>query len=468
MLGANLGAWRSRAEWQASKKDFNQQNEQNSQFTSFYAYRAIRKLSAKLTIGESYINSDLFDMLKFVGASLISDDKMLPPNLRGYAPQVNGIAKSNATVTITQQGRVVYESQVPSGPFTISDLSDALAGELDVKVQEQDGTVQNFKVNTATIPYLTRPGSFRFKLFSGRPTNDKHQVEGDVFAAAEGSWGVSNGWSLYGGALTSVNYNSVAIGFGRDLLAFGAIALDITMSNAKLPDSTKRGKSYRVSYSKLFDEIGTQFTFAGYRFSEENYMTYDQFNNYMKGNGPLRQSKEMYTATINQQLRSLGLSAYLNYTHESYWDNTVEERYDISLSHYMDLGKFKNASLTLSAYKSKYEGINDKGIYASIAIPFGESATVSTGASYTNDKVGYSLGYSERLKNGDSYNINANSSDYDTSMSGYYHHVGDIAEINTNASYSGSNTSSLGINVRGGVTATAKGAALHRSNSFGG
>ncbi|MFT2603900.1 fimbria/pilus outer membrane usher protein, partial [Escherichia coli] len=84
--------------------------------------------------------------------SLISDDNMLPPNLRGYAPEVTGIAKTNAKVIISQQGRVLYETSVASGPFRIQDINEAVSGELNVRVEEQDGGVQEFVVNTANIP----------------------------------------------------------------------------------------------------------------------------------------------------------------------------------------------------------------------------------------------------------------------------------------------------------------------------
>ncbi|MBX4355380.1 fimbria/pilus outer membrane usher protein, partial [Mycobacterium tuberculosis] len=81
-----------------------------------------------------------------------SDERMLPPALRGYAPQVSGIAKTNARVKITQKGRTLYETNVPPGPFVISDLNQAVQGLLDVAVEEEDGSVQYFQVNTASIP----------------------------------------------------------------------------------------------------------------------------------------------------------------------------------------------------------------------------------------------------------------------------------------------------------------------------
>ncbi|WP_163446963.1 fimbria/pilus outer membrane usher protein, partial [Escherichia coli] len=81
------------------------------------------------------------------------------------------------------------------------------------------------------------------------------------------SWGVSNGWSLYGGMLLGGDYNALALGLGRDLLLLGALSFDVTQSRAKLPysDETLSGGSYRLSYSKTFDELDSQVTFAGYR-----------------------------------------------------------------------------------------------------------------------------------------------------------------------------------------------------------
>lgn len=139
VAGVNLGAWRFRADWQGRLNHAtgsNQAVNRDLQWNRFYAYRALPALGAKLILGEDYLNSNMFDSFRFIGASLRSDLNMLPPNLRGYAPEVTGIAQSNATVTISQQGRVIYTEQVAPGPFRIQNLSDAISGTLDVKIEE--------------------------------------------------------------------------------------------------------------------------------------------------------------------------------------------------------------------------------------------------------------------------------------------------------------------------------------------
>ncbi|EOY2769045.1 fimbria/pilus outer membrane usher protein, partial [Shigella sonnei] len=83
---------------------------------------------------------------RYTGIALESDERMLPPNIRGYAPQITGIAETNARVVVSQQGRVIYDSTVPAGTFSIQDLSSSVRGILDVEIFEQNGKRKHFQV----------------------------------------------------------------------------------------------------------------------------------------------------------------------------------------------------------------------------------------------------------------------------------------------------------------------------------
>lgn len=471
--GANLGAWRLRADWQANldhQTGSGQSTNKQMDWTRYYLYRAIPSLRSKLTLGENYLDSGMFDSFRFSGASLVSDDNMLPPNLRGYAPEVTGVAKTNAKITVSQQGRVLYETTVAAGPFRIQDINDAVSGQLDVRVEEQDGSVQVFTVNTANIPYLTRPGSVRFKLAAGKPSDFEHHTEGPEFATGEFSWGVSNGWSLYGGALAGRDYNALSMGIGRDLMMLGALSLDATQSRARLPqeDSTLSGGSYRLSYSKNFDEYESQVTFAGYRFSEKDFMSMSQYLDarhygYLSGNG-----KEMYTVTFNKSIRDWKMSAYLNYNHETYWDRPASDRYNLTLSQYFDIGRLRNLSLSLSAYRSQYNDTNDDGAYISLSMPWGSGGTLSYNATVNRDDTTHTMSYFDRLDDRSTYQLSAGASRSGGSASGYYTREGDIARLSANASYQAGNYSAVGLSAQGGMTLTPQGGAMHRTGMVGG
>lgn len=502
VLGANYGAWRVRADWQAQyqsnrgwhtqklPQDEDQQDQDEPQdpthpkqvkethqqhsadVTRVYAYRPLPSREEKLMVGELDLGNSIFDSFRFTGLTLASDDNMLPPNLRGYAPEVVGIAKTNAKVVISQGGRVLYETQVAAGPFRIQDLNSATSGELDVRVEEQDGSLQTFKVNTAAIPYLSRPGSVRYKFASGKPSNLDHSLEGPLFVSGEASWGVNNGWSLFGGALVSDGYAALTVGTGRDLLQFGAISFDMTESRAELPEKgIKHGGSYRVNYSKSFDKYDSQVAFAGYRFSERDFMTMsdylsakDESQAYYQGG-----SKEMYSVILSKQFRNQNIGAYFDYTHQSYWLKPDSERISLALSHQFDVKDWHGLGLTVNAYRQTQWENADTGMYLSLSVPLGGGSHLGYSLSSQNDTLTHSANYYNTLDERNNYSLSASTSPRGESLSGFYSHTADKAQLSVNASeQNGGKNLSAGLSVQGGITATAQGTALHRVGMMGG
>ncbi len=485
-LGANAGAWRFRADWQGRFETGREGDtaDQRLDWTRYYAYRAIPALRARLVVGENYLYSDLFDSFRFTGAALNSDESQLPPNLRGYAPEVVGVAKTNARVVVSQQGRVLYETLVAAGPFRIQDLNDAVSGALDVRVEEQDGSVHSFQIDTAGVPYLTRPGQVRYKLATGRPSNLLNGTDGDFFGTGEFSWGISNGWSLFGGAITDNNYRALSVGAGRDLLVFGALSLDVTQSQANVWNERLSGKSYRLQYSKHFEQYDSQVTFAGYRFSERNFLSMSEYLNarhyglngefggrggqnedgeYVDGWKPIGGSKALYTATVNKQFRDLGATVYASYNKQTYWDRPPTQRWNMSVSRYLNVGTVKNMSLSVNIFRTQEYNYKDNGAALTVSLPLGRTGTLSLDAYRAAGDNSFSTRFSDRLDARNSYQLRAS----DDSASGYLSHLGDLADFDLSASQQAGNRS-LGISARGGGTLTPYGAALHRTNSTGG
>ncbi|PVZ77493.1 fimbrial assembly protein, partial [Serratia sp. S1B] len=103
--GLNVGAWRLR-NYTTWNKSSNAPGEWNTLYT--YAQRNLIGLKSQLTLGDSNSPSDVFDSISFRGAQLASDDDMIPNSLKGYAPVIRGIARTNAQVIIRQNGNVIY------------------------------------------------------------------------------------------------------------------------------------------------------------------------------------------------------------------------------------------------------------------------------------------------------------------------------------------------------------------------
>ena len=114
-------------------------------------------LKSTLVLGESSSLSNIFDSVPFTGLQLSTDLDMLPESVRGYAPVIRGIAKTNARVVVKQNGYQVYQAFVSPGAFEINDMyATGGNGDLYVTVEEADGTEQKFIVPFASLPLMLR------------------------------------------------------------------------------------------------------------------------------------------------------------------------------------------------------------------------------------------------------------------------------------------------------------------------
>ncbi|MER5082504.1 fimbria/pilus outer membrane usher protein [Providencia stuartii] len=475
-MGINTSAWRFRGDYNGSyqkqRGGYSPQETHQFDFSRLYAFTSLTESAAILTLGENYFYSDIFDAWQYSGVSLESDDRMLPPKLVGYAPEIIGVANTNATVIVRSQDRVISETLVPPGPFRIQTLESGIRGILDVTVREENGEEKTFTVSTASLPYLTRPGRLIYKLVGGKTRYDSHHLTGKPVIGGEFSYGVSNAWSLYGGSQLNGYYQALAVGLGRDLFSIGAISVDITQSFADLEDKKRRGRSYRVNYAKSFDDLRTDITFAGYRFADKDYRTLTQFSDEARTGITPYAPKTNYQIYLNKYFEHFNIS--LNYQYSTYWQNDPQTQYGMYASTHLNLPALSQhgASLSLSATRTERDnGFEDDAINLYLTVPlytghsltFSELYSRSSGHNQFNHNVGYS-GYNTT----DNYSLNmgyhhGQNMDNQTSLSGFYSRDLSQANISANASYVPHEYRSVGASINSGITATAKGVALHRS-----
>ncbi|MBP6082688.1 MAG: fimbria/pilus outer membrane usher protein [Providencia sp.] len=475
-VGINLDTWRFRGDYNASYQkrsgNSNTQETHNFDFSRLYAFTSLKKIASLLTIGESYFYSDVFESWQYSGISLESDDRMLPPKLVGYAPEIIGVANTNATVIVRSQDRIILETTVPPGPFRIQSLDSGVRGVLDVTVREENGEENKFSINTASLPYLTRPGRIIYKIVAGKTRYSGHDLTGKPVIGGELSYGLSNEWSLYGGGQLNGDYQAAAVGIGRDLFVFGALSLDITQSAAHLTNQTLQGRSYRLNYAKSFDDLRTDITFAGYRFADQSYRTLTQFMEQDRTGYVARAPKQNYQIYLNKYFDNFNLS--LNYQYSTYWEDKPQMQYGLYGSTNISIPGLsqQDANISLSATRTEREnGYKDDAINLYLTIPFysGHNITFSElysrtgGDNQYNHNVGYSS-YSDR----DNYSLNVGynqgkNMDNQSSISGYYSRDFSQANISANASYVPQQYRSFGASISSGITGTVHGVALHRS-----
>jgi outer membrane usher protein len=320
--GINIGPWRLRnlSTWNKSAGI-----QSNWESVYLYAQRNISRLKSSLVIGESSSLSKIFDSVPFTGIQLATDTDMIPASLRGFAPIVRGIARTNARVVIKQNNYQIYQAFVAPGAFEITDLySTGGNGDLYVTVEEADGSRQHFVVPYASLPLMLREGQMEYEITSGKYRPYSSDIEEKPFTQATISYGVLSNTTLYTGLQAAATYQSLAFGVGQNLGNIGAVSADVTAAWSKKKDMDKTtGQSWRIRYGKNILETGTNITIAGYRYSTPGYNTLtdvmNTYNNrYTSYN--YRAIRNRTNITVSQSLGS-GLGRLsVSGIFEDYWD----------------------------------------------------------------------------------------------------------------------------------------------------
>ncbi|WP_336286233.1 fimbria/pilus outer membrane usher protein [Cronobacter dublinensis] len=324
--GFNVGPWRLRnySTWRRNEDSSGTQTDFSTVYT--YAQRDIISLKSELTLGQSSSPADVFDSIPFTGAQLASDDDMLPDSLRGYAPVIHGIARSNAQVTVRQNGYVISESNVAPGAFEINDLyPSGGSGDLNVTVKESDGSEQHFVVPYASVPVLQREGRLKYSLTGGRYRAYDDKVLPTSFVQGAAIYGLAHGVTLYGGVEASEPYQAVALGAGKNLGTLGALSLDVTQATSTLSTGeTRKGRSWRARYSKDIALTGATLSVAGYRYGSENFYTMQEVFDALRSDNQWEMSERRRSRqelTLEQPLGDSMGSLNVSLVKENYWNS---------------------------------------------------------------------------------------------------------------------------------------------------
>ena len=469
-VGANIGRWRLRNNYQY-QKDFNNTRQNNFKWIQSYLFTDLPTLSAKIFMGKHYTSSQIFDSVRFNGISIFTDEKMLPSSLRGYAPSITGTATSNATVTISQNGRILDQVKVAPGPFSIDNLSSALSGTIDVKITEENGSVREYQISSTNIPFLTRPGMLQYKLNAGQLNPMGYKNSNNDFISTEISWGLLNNLSMYGGAFITANneYHAYNLGTGINMENFGALSFDITQSQNKLEEAKlDNGKSYRINYAKRFSN-SSRLNLTGYQFSNEGFMSVNDFIDFKDNskNSHYRQ-KNVFTTSFTQQIIDLNSDISFSYSRESYWNEKEKNNaFNISFNKTIKNSYMNNALLSFSIGENRYaKGNRSKQAFLSLSIPFGEGndSRIQYYGSYNDIDKKYSNNVNYHTKyDGNNIDLGLSTRDFykNIAMNASLYRDTPYGTLQTNGSYS-EDYHSLSGTLDGSLTITSQGPVIHK------
>ncbi len=463
VMGSNVGGWRLR---HRASVNYREQISTHFDAIETYAQHDLTTWKSTLTLGDSYTNGSVFDSFQVRGVQLASDDRMYPNSLRGYAPVVRGVARTNAKVEVRQNGYAIYQTTVAPGAFTINDLNPTgYGGDLEVVITEADGSKQTYSMPYASVPQLLRAGRDRYSLVLGQYRS--YHLSGNPPTVGQLVYqrGISNLLTGYTGAIGTDGYGAALVGAALNT-NWGAFALDVTGARTSLPQGTSHtGESWRLSYAKILPQTDTSLTLAAYRYSTSGYYSLSDAMQARTGdetsiwNDDYRM-RDRAQININQRIADYG-SLYLMGSTTRYWTRSDRDtQYQLGYS-----GGTRWGSYTVSLQRTRDSyGEQNNQLYVSVSIPLGGGRSdrhplfSSLNTSLTQDTHGgtslqTNASGTTGVNNAWSYGMNVGYSSHNdnaVSLGGNGSYNGGKGSVNASASTSG-NSSQFSLGASGSM-----------------
>lgn len=345
--GLNLGRWRLRNISSFSRSNILPMSWYRG---NTYATTSFSSIKSTLTVGDTFPLSDVFHPLPIRGIMLNTDEAMFPFYERSFSPAVKGIAKTHARVTVENNGVVIFNKDVPPGPFVLNELSlSAQNGELQVTIEEANGETIKFTVPWQTPTIAVPEGYFKYSFAAGEYRGSSNPDNKPHIYQATAIYGFNDKMTFYTGYQEANKYKALLNGGGVSLGNYGSASLDYTIARDKMYGSIYSGV-WRLRYSINNDDYGTglQFDTSRYVGSGTGSLA-DAIERSSSLEVPQTDSKYQYNLTLSQATGKSG-TIYLNANQQKNFDGA--KNYNFGGGYGLTLQSI--GTLSLDMYQQNY------------------------------------------------------------------------------------------------------------------
>lgn len=371
--GFNFDAWRLRYDGTLTQNSGDDDEGTHWDSIDTYLQRSFTFLQgSQLTMGRYATSGDLFSSIQFTGAQLSSDDDMLPDSMQNFAPRITGVASSTSRITVRQNGNVVYQTTVSAGPYAIKDLYSIGAGDLQVTVEDSNGSKTRYTVPFNTLPLLQRQGRYKYALTAGEYHSSNSNTDDPTFVQGTLLAGLPLDTTLYGGLQYSNNYTSYLLGAGRNFGVIGAVSVDSAYSRAQFNGRTETGYKTREQLTKSFDTTDTSLQTTLTQYSR-NYNAFSDRQDYYSDDGSDmdiynrdHNKRHDYSVSVSQTSADWGSLSLSGYIRDYYDTEGKEKNWQVSYGN-----DFAGVSYTLAYSNTNNPGAkeHDKRVSMNLSVP---------------------------------------------------------------------------------------------------
>lgn len=369
--GLNLGAWRYR-----NYSQLRRNSERPMVYTSGFnsLERQIGVWQSRLILGDSNTQGDIFASVPFSGIQLSSDLAMLPSSTRNFSPQIWGIARTPARVTVTQGEYLLHSGSITPGPFELNNITPIdNGGDVVLRIEESDGQVQLLTFPFARLPVLLREGVTNYGLTAGHYRTTDASWQNPAFLQYTQATGLPWEFTLYGGAQLADAYQAFSLGVGTLIGQLGAISVDRTQTTA----DTQQGATNRLRYSKVVGSTGSSIT-AAYQHASVDFLTLEEAID----SRWLQVRRRSADLNLTQPVFATNGYLSLRWLREQF--HTSGQRTSLSAAYRQPLlGSQVSLGISESQRKNRHSLSNERQLSLSVSVPIGRTMQ--------NNYVGYGI-----------------------------------------------------------------------------
>lgn len=441
--GFNVADWAVRSRYILTDDDGDKRAE------GIYTYAEHVFLAQKMTmqVGEINATSDVLSGASITGIQIMPTSGLTN---RSTGVSVSGIARtSQARVEVRQSGRLIFNTLVPAGPFTLEDVPIARNNvDLDVTVIESDGASSRFIVPASAVKaqQLARPQGLSASV--GRVRNiDSDYDDPWVFNISDG-WRILPRLNLRASSALAQDYQASGAQAEFLLTDSWSVSTSIAGSKEQFGDEDSGLKTELQTSSSLGSQISLSTSVAHYSggYRELTDALDDDFQPYDN-----TWSTNLSWASEMAGTFSLGF----NYNQAS--GDEEDSRYILA-----SWGKtFKYASVSVnwqSAVGNNDDDQDDDMLYVNLSIPLGSSQTISSYMRNQGNRTSYGVQNSGLLSERTNYYISADrdSKSDDNSFNGNISSNLHYTQLGIGGGSNGSHQKNYNATLSGGI-------AMHKS-----
>lgn len=390
--GFNVADWALRSRYIMTDDD----GDKNAESVYTYAEHVFMAQKMTMQVGEINANSDVLSGLPITGVQLTPTSGL---NNSGNGISVSGIARtSQARVEVRQNGRLIFNTLVPAGPFTLDDVPMVRSNvDLEVTVIESDGASNRFIVPASAVKaqQLSRPQGLSASV--GRVRNIDSDYDDPWVMNISDGWRVLPRLNVLTSGAAAQDYQAVGTRAEVLLTDIWNVSATVAGSREQFGDENSGLKTELQNNLLLSDQISLSTSAShysgGYReladAMDDDFQPYDN----------------SWSANLSWATGIAGsFSVGFNYNQAS--GDGEDSRYVLA-----SWGKsFKYASVSVnwqSSVGNNDDSQDDDMLYVNLSIPLGGSQSISSYMRNQGNRTSYGVQNSGSLSPHTNYYISA-------------------------------------------------------------